>query len=359
MSLDTVSPGNWSFTPISDRSGPRLPLGPGEKLKSSRVPGPVPQVETGFTWADRFGAWKARWGVNRMNYRVSPGLYRVGTPGAESPVLVTGNYKLSFDILRTSIPGMDAWILALDTKGINVWCAAGKGTFGTEELVRRIGAVSLPDYVAHRKLILPQLGAVGVDAAEVARRSGFSVVWGPVRASDVPAFIASGNVATTRMRRVFFTLRDRLVLTPVEIVQSAKAALPVLGVILVVLMLGAVRFDRTDFLGLVGAWLAGSVAAPALLPWIPGRAFSWKGAVAGAVWAAFWIAANSPDAFRIASWALLFPALASFLTMNFTGSSTYTSFSGVIAEMRVAVPLIAVAAFLGSACLVAGAFIGG
>jgi len=36
------------------------------------------------------------------------------------------------------MPGRNLWILILDTKGVNVWCAAGKGTFGTEELVFRI-----------------------------------------------------------------------------------------------------------------------------------------------------------------------------------------------------------------------------
>ena len=75
-----------------------------------------------------------------MDYRVEPGLYAVGSPTADSPVLVSANYKMSFDRLRSALPGVDAWILVLDTKGINVWCAAGKGTFGTDELVRRIEA---------------------------------------------------------------------------------------------------------------------------------------------------------------------------------------------------------------------------
>ena len=66
-----------------------------------------------------------------MNYKVDPGLYAIGNPNERSPVLVTANYKMSFDNLREALPGRDAWILVLDTRGINVWCAAGKGTFGT------------------------------------------------------------------------------------------------------------------------------------------------------------------------------------------------------------------------------------
>ena len=85
----------------------------------------------------------------------------MGSPSPDSPVLVSANYKLSFDVLRRSLAGIDAWILVLDTKGINVWCAAGKGTFGTEELLRRIAAVRLGEVVSHRRLVLPQLGAPG------------------------------------------------------------------------------------------------------------------------------------------------------------------------------------------------------
>jgi len=97
--------------------------------------GDVPQVSTALCWADRLGAWKARWGIRRMQYAIEPGLYAVQAPSADSPVLVSANYKMSFDRLRSQLAGIDAWILALDTRGINVWCAAGKGTFGTDEIV--------------------------------------------------------------------------------------------------------------------------------------------------------------------------------------------------------------------------------
>ena len=61
----------------------------------------------------------------------------VGAPDADSPVLVTANYKMTVDLLRRELAGLNAWLLVLDTRGINVWCAAGKGTFGTGEVIRR------------------------------------------------------------------------------------------------------------------------------------------------------------------------------------------------------------------------------
>jgi len=90
----------------------------------------------------------------------------------------------------------------LDTHGINVWCAAGRGLFGTDEVVRQVEAVGLSARVSHRKLVLPQLAAPGVAAHEVKRRTGFRVIYGPVRAADIPTFLAARMTATPEMRQV-------------------------------------------------------------------------------------------------------------------------------------------------------------
>lgn len=149
-------------------------------------------------------------------------------PTTDCPVFVTANYKMSFDRLRSALAGVDGWILVLDTKGINVWCAAGKGTFGTDELVRRIDDAELTKVVSHNRLIVPQLGAPGVSAHKVRERSGFRVTYGPVRAEDIPAFLEAGMKATTEMRRVQFPARDRLAVAPVELVLSAKYVIAIM-----------------------------------------------------------------------------------------------------------------------------------
>ncbi|MCL1827722.1 MAG: mercury methylation corrinoid protein HgcA, partial [Candidatus Cloacimonetes bacterium] len=179
--------------------------------------GGISATSTMLSLKDYFGGWKARWGVGRMDYKVEPGLYSVGEPDKDSPVLVSANYKLTFDVLRKHLVGLNCWLLILDTKGINVWCAAGKGTFGTAELLHRIETSRLSEFVAHKKLILPQLGATGVSAHEIKRQSGYEVVYGPVRANDIKEYISSGYKATNEMRVVKFTFYDRLVLTPIEL----------------------------------------------------------------------------------------------------------------------------------------------
>ena len=91
--------------------------------------GPVPLIRSDLRWRDHVGRLRARLGINRAQYKVAPGLYGVGTPDDQAPVLVTANYKLSFDSLRKELKSVNAWILVLDTRGINVWCAAGKNLF--------------------------------------------------------------------------------------------------------------------------------------------------------------------------------------------------------------------------------------
>ena len=209
--------------------------------------GIVPQVSTQLSFSDTLGSWKARWGINRMNYKINPGLYAVGNPNGESPVLVTANYKLTFDTLRKELNELDAWILVLDTKGINVWCAAGKGTFGTKELIARIGKTKLNEIVSHKTIILPQLGAPGVSAHEVTKHTGFKVVYGTVRAKDIKEFINSGMKATPKMRKVQFTIYDRLVLTPMELVSTFKNSMIVFGILFMLNLIAAIPFGVVDF----------------------------------------------------------------------------------------------------------------
>jgi hypothetical protein len=296
----------------------------------------IPVVSTALTGADRWGRMKARWGFGRMRYSVLPGLYAAGSPSPESEVFVTANYKMSFDALRSSLSGLDAWILVLDTKGVNVWCAAGKGSFGTEELVSRIASTRLSGVVAHRHLVLPQLGAVGVAAPEVARRSGFRVVWGPVRSSDIRAWLAAGRKKDEAMREVGFALGNRMAVAPIELVHAWPIALAAL----VLAALFGLPIDSA-WLGralpaavlLLGAIPVGTLAFPALLPWLPSRAFVVKGALLGALWAILCALAFRMPILAALGSALVATPAAAFLAMNFTGSSTYTSQPGALLEV--------------------------
>ncbi len=314
-------------------------------------------VSTTLSLADRLGAWKVRWGIKRGRYRVTPGLYAIGHPGDKDVVLVSSNYKLSFDELRKELDGLNVWILVLDTKGINVWCAAGKGTFGTDELVRRIAVTGLPEVVSHRALILPQLSAPGVSGFEVKKRSGFAVIFGPIRARDIKSFLDHGMKADARMRRVTFSFRDRLKVVPVEFVGAMKYFIIYAAILAIWLFARGgltVRSLRDGSLPFLGAVLIGSVITPVLLPWIPFRSFTLKGWVMGFLWAIGLSAFQKAGIPLLAGNLLLLPAIAAYLALNFTGSTTFTSQNGVNKEIRIFARPMAITALIGIALLILG-----
>ena len=281
----------------------------------------VPDVSAKWNIKDYLGTFRVRWGIKRNSYRVDPGIYKIGNPDRNSDIFVSANYKLSFDILRKNLEGISAWILVLDTKGINVWCAAGKGTFGNNELIRRIKLTSLNEIVTHRRIILPQLGAVG---------------------------IADGYKANQRMRTVQFNLYDRLKLIPVELIVNKFY---LLGALLIAIFISGfckrgyalseiINQLPDSILYVLAAYASGLILAPLLLPCIPVRSFALKGFIMGALTYLVIIifiepSGNLPEDI---SWFLMVTAGSSFLTLNFTGTSTFTSLSGVKKEMKYAIP---------------------
>ncbi len=336
-----------------DGALPLTETGPGRE--PPRIAG---QVNFEISRRERWEHFRCRLGGFRDRYSVAPGLYAFGNPGPQGDVLVSASYKLSFDTLRKELEELDCWILVLDTRGINVWCAAGKGTFGTAELVRRIGATRLGEVVFHRRLLLPQLAAPGVNAAEVRRQTGFKVSFGPVRAADIPAYMKAGYRKTPAMSTVSFGLRDRLVLTPMELNPALKKFLwfATMALLLFGLQRQGVMF--TDIwngggmafliLGLT-AVASGAFLTPVLLPFLPFRSFAVKGWIAGL--AAVFLTSLIPivseamnSRLLLSAAYLLFPVISSYLALQFTGSTTFTGMSGVRKELKITLPAYAVAA---------------
>jgi hypothetical protein len=302
----------------------------------------VRPTQSRLVFNDYLDHLKARIGYKRAEHRVVPGLYALGNPTPESPVFVSANYTLSFDALRSALDGVDGYILVLDTKGVNVWCAAGEGTFGTDELVSRIETCQLKDIVSQRQLILPQLGAPGISAHEVRKRSGFQVKYGPVRAADLPEYLRTGE-ATPEMRLVRFTLADRLTVAVVDVI---RAILPILATAVFMYYVAGVGAAAA----VVASALSGHLLFPTLLPWLPGSDFTSKGLVLGflvaipfalgifqrqheAVW---WLQAGYALCYL-----LVIPPSIAFLALLFSGSTTYSSRSGVRREIFAYVPRLA------------------
>ena len=311
-----------------------------------------------MTSANYWDHFISRLGINRNGHIVRLGLYKLGSPTADSPVFVTANYSLSFDSLRMVLNGMDAFILVLDTKGINVWCAAGKKTFGTRELINRIQLVDLKEVVNHRRIILPQLGAPGIEAHLIKQQTGFTVEYGPVRAADLPEYLKT-HKATPAMRMVTFPIRDRMVLIPVEV---TAVLLPTLIAVAVAYLIGSLPYA----LAALTVVLCGTTFFPILLPWLPSNDFSTKGAFLGLVAAipfALSVLIQHSDwswyrqAGQVVGYILAMSSSIAFISLNFTGASTFTSRTGVRKEIYAYIRPMAVSFGIGMVLLLVFAFV--
>jgi NAD-dependent dihydropyrimidine dehydrogenase PreA subunit len=185
-------------------------------------------------------------------------LIRVGHPGRDAPVLVTCNYDLTVRRVLRALRGLDAYLLVAPTKGINVWCGAAGGYFTAHQVISILRTSEIGELVDHRRLILPQLSATGVERKLVEQRTGWRVVFGPVYASDLPPYLTHGR-KTEAMRQVHFSLSDRLEM-------AAVWAFPVSVIGGVVLAIGW-RHLLLPFLAMTWAL---ALSLYAFFPWFSG-----------------------------------------------------------------------------------------
>lgn len=309
-----------------------------------------------------------RSGIGRDSYEVPPGIYAIGQPDANSTVLVTANYKLTIDRLRCELLDMNTWLLVLDTKGVNVWCAAAKGTFSTEEIIYRIKKHKLNKLVNHKELILPQLSGPGVMAHKISKYAGFKPVYGPIYAQDIKEYLNNDSVATEEMRKVEFATRERVEVSLVE-AQNGFKYLPIVFIVFLILQFigGEKTFSELLLKTLLNttpyaiAIILGSVVFSALLPILPSKLFSVKAAILGVIWSIIVVVnwdrfAFNESIFSYLGNSLLLTSIISYIGMNYTGCSTFTSLSGVEKETKFASPIIGILFLVGLILLIIGSF---
>ena len=194
-----------------------------------------------------------------LPHRAPTGLLRIGQPGPDSPVLLTGNYTLTVRRIWEALSGHDAWLLVANSKGINVWCAASGGYLTHHDIISVIRTSAIQERVEHREIILPQLSATGVERRRITDATGFATRWGPARLEDLPAFLERGAGVLKGWRFMRFPAWERMEM-------ATLWCAPMLILLLPILVPSA---------GLVTAAVASAAVALlvyglfGLLPWIP------------------------------------------------------------------------------------------
>lgn len=220
---------------------------------------------------------------------VRPRMLRVGHPGHRSPVLVTTNFAVTVRRVKKALRGVDCYLLIAPAGGINVWCGSVGGQFSVESIISIVKTSGIERCVDHRRLILPQLCAPAISSAELHRRIGWSALFGPVRAEDIPEFLRRNRKVTPEMTLVRYGVKERL-----EMAVAMWGSITLRYTALVLLL--------APFWGVgwTAGWFVASVAAVSLLlhqlsERVPARSDPQKGVM---------IAATVFPLFALAEWGL-------------------------------------------------------
>ena len=136
--------------------------------------------------------------LERMNIYTDPqrpmatteGIYEIGGPGENSPVLITSNFSLTYFIVSGEIEGsrIPSWLLVKDTEGLSVMTAWAAGKFGADVIAPFVKKCGIADKVKHRKLIIPGYAAV-ISGELEEELPDWQVLIGPREAGHIPAYL--------------------------------------------------------------------------------------------------------------------------------------------------------------------------
>ncbi|MBI5666489.1 MAG: acetyl-CoA decarbonylase/synthase complex subunit gamma [Chloroflexi bacterium] len=122
--------------------------------------------------------------------QVQPGVYEINNPNADSPVLVTTNFSITYFSVANEVEssGLPAWLVVTDAEGMSVLTAWAAGKFDAERIAKAIKTFNVADKVSVKRVVLP--GHVAVLSGELENElPDWEIRVGPREAVDLPAFI--------------------------------------------------------------------------------------------------------------------------------------------------------------------------
>ncbi len=128
----------------------------------------------------------------RVPPSVKPGLYKIGSPDENSPLMVTSNYALTFTLVKSDIEKgkIDAWLLVIDTEGTSVASAVAGRKFTAEKVAEAVKEYGADKVVKHKTIIIPGLAARIAGELEDLLK-GWRVFVGPRDSSELQKYVTS------------------------------------------------------------------------------------------------------------------------------------------------------------------------
>jgi len=127
----------------------------------------------------------------REPIQMEPGIYKFGEPTADSPLLTTTNFSLTYFSVASEIEasGVPSWLLVTDAEGMSVLTAWAAGHFDAERIAKDVKKFDVADKISHRKIIIPGLVAVIMGETEEELGGDWEVMVGPKEAIEIPRYL--------------------------------------------------------------------------------------------------------------------------------------------------------------------------
>ncbi|MFO7985070.1 MAG: acetyl-CoA decarbonylase/synthase complex subunit gamma [Desulfatiglandaceae bacterium] len=121
---------------------------------------------------------------------VTEGIYEIGSPDENSPVLVTTNFSLTYFIVSGEIEGsrVPSWLLIMDTEGLSVMTAWAAGKFSGDIVGAFVKKCGIVDKVAHKKIVIPGYAAA-ISGEMEEELPDWEILIGPRDASLLPKYL--------------------------------------------------------------------------------------------------------------------------------------------------------------------------
>lgn len=124
--------------------------------------------------------------------QVEEGIYPIGNPGPNSPVMLTTNFSLTYFIVTGEVESskVDSWLCVMAAEGMSVLTAWAAGKFTPEKIATFIKKSGVNEKVGHNKLIIP--GYVAQISGELAEElPEWEVQVGVREAGDIGHYLRS------------------------------------------------------------------------------------------------------------------------------------------------------------------------
>ena len=136
--------------------------------------------------------------VERMNIFTDPqrplatteGVYEVGGPDENSPVVLTCNFSLTYFIVSGEIENsrVPSYLLVMDTEGLSVLTAWAAGKFSADVIGAFVKKCGVTERVKHKKLIIP--GYIAIESGGLEEElPGWEIQIGPREGAHIPAYL--------------------------------------------------------------------------------------------------------------------------------------------------------------------------